>query len=823
MDIERNKIRGLTMREVDRRRRLYGSNVFWSKASRSWWAVIGDIFEQPIFVLLMIASLIYLFLGELKDGVALFAVVLVVLALTFIQNKKSQNAINALRDMSQPFAIVLRDQAMHQVPVKDVVLGDVLSLNEGQQIGADACLIQASYMEVDESLMTGESTAVTKSVRGKLMAGTFVIRGEGLARVISIGIGSSIGKMDQALQQIEQTASPIQEQTTRLIRDLASIVFFGCLAIWLLQGWLHGNWLEAFLAAVVLALSLLPEEYAVVLSMFPALGAKRLAAEGVLTTNIHAIEALGACTVICTDKTGTLTQNLMTPEMVVVPTKAGLECLDVSKVGKDSSPVFYDVLTVAILATSDKSFDAMDKSLREICKADVSKYGHVVETYSLQSDLRVMAQAWRSSPDQGSNVCIAAKGAPEDVMRLCRMSDQNVNFWSDQVNQMAQNGLRVIAVARSEQAGGQISSTLVSHHFQWQGLIGFRDPLRSQIPDAVLACHKAGIRVIMITGDHPETALAIARQAGLGESVPVLGDSFLKMTTQEMVACVNTHSVFARVSPLVKVKIIKTLQSNQEIVTMIGDGMNDVVALQAANVAVAMGLRGTDAARNAADLILLTDDFSSLIKGVSLGRRIFVNMQKSMSYLLAVHLPIAGLAILPMLADTPSLLLPMHIACLELFIDPACSVVFENEPSSAKTMTTPPRDVRGHVLNPDQIRAAISRGLFALLMVAISYLYAVSQTDDLSKQRTIAFVTLLVGNVMLMISYRQYEAIKGYGLVSNYRMLMLIAIAFGLLACVIYWPVLAQSFKFAPLDMRDLFWAVSIGAFTVSARYFGKA
>lgn len=816
-------IRGLNMEEVKRRRAAYGPNTFWSKSRKGWWSKARSILEQPMFLLLLLAALIYLAFGDLEDGLALFVVVLVVIVLTFIQERNSQKALDALRDMAQPYATVLRDGALHRVAVKDIVLGDVLCLSEGQQVGADARLVEADYMEIDESLMTGESAAVIKAVGEQVLAGTCVIHGEGLARVTGIGRDSAMGKMDEALQHIRQTMSPVQQQTTRLIQALARVVLIVCTLMWFVQGWLYGNWLGGFLAAVVLAMSLLPEEYAVVLSIFPALGAKRLAAQGVLTTHLQAIETLGACTVICTDKTGTLTQNHMTPEVIVVETSAGIQSLNVQVGVTEQDSPFGGVLRAAALASSEKSLDAMDVSLRQMMLKNVAADGQLLQSFPLHHNFRVIAQTWRWETASDANIiCIAAKGAPEDVMKLCQMSTQEAASWATQVDDMAHRGLRVIAVAKCDNIETPIVENLTDYEFQWLGLIGFRDPLRTQIPDAFRACEQAGIRVVMITGDHPNTALAIARKAGLVEKSCVLGDSLQDMTPQATVECVRTCSVFARVSPLMKVKIVQALQADQQIVAMIGDGVNDVVALRAANVSVAMGMRGTDVARRTADLILLNDSFASLISGIRLGRSIFMNMQKSMSYLLAVHMPIAALAMLPMIFNSPSLLLPLHMACLELVIDPACSVVFENEPPGATVMTTPPRNIKGHVLGRLQIQIALGRGLFALLMVAISYVYAISQTDETTVHRTIVFVTLLIGNVMLMISYRQHEAISESSWISNLRMWILIVAAIVIMLCAVYWPMFADAFKFVPLGFTDFLLASCFGVLTGAVRFFVK-
>ena len=816
-------IRGLSTQEAHRRLVLYGPNVLVAEPVVTVWEKVKAIIGQPMFALLLTAAAIYLVLGELEDGVALLFVVLAVVVLTYVQGQKSQNALQALRDMAQPFAIVLRDGGVLKVAAKDVVLGDVLCLMEGQQIAADARLVQVAYMEVDESLLTGESATVCKLTAEKVLAGTCVIRGEGLARVIGTGQRSAMGKIGTSLLHISHITSPLQKQTERLIQNLAKVVVLICAVMWFVQGWVHGQWLNGFLAAIVLAMSLLPEEYAVVLSMFPALGAKRLAAEGVLTTNIHAIETLGACTVICTDKTGTLTQNQMSPEIVVVERQQHIEQIQFQDVIV-SSDAAYKVLHAAVLASSAQPFDAMELSLRERVNLDTSPWGKIVRAYPIRAELRVTAQAWRSEEiDNSHTIFLAAKGAPEDVMELCQLTADSKLKWMTQVDQMAKNGLRVIAVAQYVQYQLLIPQSLIDQKFEWLGLIAFRDPIREEIPAALHACEQAGIRVVVITGDYPKTALAIAQQAGLKANECVQGDSLEELAPQALAECVRTHSVFARVSPWAKVKIVQALQAQGEIVAMIGDGVNDVIALHAADVAVAMGMRGTDVARRAAAMILLNDNFASLVSAIRLGRSIFINMQKSMSYLLAVHLPIAGIAAWPMLINTPAVLLPLHMACLELFIDPACSFVFENEPPYTAMMQLPPRDVRGAVLGRSQIHTALARGLFALAMVMLSYAYAIQHSDDLMLQRTMVFVTLLLGNVMLMTSYRQHEPERASHVIANPRMLWLSSGAVCVTGLVVYWPIAANAFKFVPLPLEELSVAVVLGAATALGRYFVKA
>ncbi len=815
-------IRGLSTPEVNRRRKAYGPNALTEDTQLSVWQRIRALLMQPMFALLLAVALLYVGLGELEDGMALLLVVLAVLGLTYRQEQKSNEALQALREMAQPFVTVIRDGQLQKVAVHEIVVGDLLSLMEGQQVGADARLLESHYLEADESLLTGESASVAKHVGERVFAGTHVIRGEGLARVTGTGRHSTMGQIGVSLQRIGKTPSPLHRQTARWIHTLAKVVLVLCAVMWLVQGVLHGNWLNGFLAAIVLAMSLLPEEYAVVLSLFPALGAKRLASHGVLTTNIHAIETLGACAVVCTDKTGTLTQNLMKPEQVVVATAEGL-VQTMIHAGGVPAPSTLDVLQVAVLASSPRPFDAMEISLREAVAVDTQAYGEIVHSYTITADLRVVAQAWRSpQAREDQSLFLAAKGAPEDVSRLCQLSPSQKALWMKQVDQMAEDGLRIIAVAKCEKAPARLLANLAVHRFEWLGLIGFRDPIREEIPDAMQACAQAGIRVVMITGDHPKTALAIARQSGMSVEDVVLGDALDALSPQALADCVRRQSVFARVSPMVKLKIVQTLKADGKVVAMIGDGVNDAIAMQAADVAVAMGKRGTDVARRTAALILLEDDFAALIAGIGHGRTIFTNMQKSMSYLLAVHIPIAGLAISPMLLNTAPLLLPLHMACLELVIDPACSVVFENEPAHANAMQVPPRNVKQSVLEREQIQKAVVRGLFALGMVLLCYMYAVGQTDDLALHRSMVFVTLVMGNIMLMTAYRQHQSrASAYGL-SNPRMVWLSLGAAGLTLLLIYWPLASELFKFTPLAMNDFMVALLFGAMTGLSRYVAR-
>ena len=821
---------GLSATEAMRRLAEDGPNALPGGQRRSWLTIVWETAREPMFLLLLAAGTLYLVFGELQEGLILFGFVLVTLGLTLYQEGKTERAIEALRDLTSPRALVIRDGQRVRIAGREVVRGDWVVLAEGDRVPADGTLISGSGLQVDESLLTGEAVPVSKIVaEGEpaparpggddtpfVYSGSLVVAGQGTARVTATGPRSEIGRIGTALGTLETERSPLQKQTAKLIRTLALLALGMSLLLVVVHGLLRGDWLQALLAGIALAMAMLPEEYPVVLTVFPALGAWRLSKEKVLTRRVTAIETLGATSVLCVDKTGTLTENRMT----VARLYAAGDSFMVNAAATDALPeTFHALVEFSILASKTDPFDPMEQAFARLGEHFLNNTEHLhrdwtlAHEYGLTPELRAMSHVWQAV-DSDSHV-VAAKGAPEAIADLCHLDAAAQARVTAAVDAMAAEGLRVLAVAQAQFSGADFPAVEHDFEFEFVGLLGLADPLRAEIPDAVRQCREAGIRVVMITGDYPATAHTIARQAGLTAEEILSGDDLATLSDAELQSRMKTVSVCARIAPEQKLRIVQALKADGEITAMTGDGVNDAPALKAAHVGIAMGGRGTDVAREAAALVLLDDNFASIVRAVRLGRRIFDNMQKSMSYILAVHVPIAGMALLPVLLGYPAMLFPMHIAFLELIIDPACSLAFENEAAEADVMQRPPRDTDAQLFGGATLWLALLQGIGVLGVVLGAYAWADGRLAE-PEARAFAFTTLVVANLALIFSNRSRSRTLLASFTAPNPILWIVAGAtLGLLALALYLPFLAGLFRFAPLPPDELAAAFALGLASV--------
>ena len=817
---------GLTSAQAAQRLREDGPNLLTGGSRRTLTHIAWETAKDPMFALLLAAALVYGVLGDLQQGLALLVFVLVVLGLTLYQEGRTERAVAALRDLSSPRALVLRDARLQRVAGAEVVVGDLLVLTEGDRIAADAMLLSANNLRVDESLLTGEAVPVRKAVAAAagvsprpggddlpfVYSGTMVNQGQGMARVCATGAHSEIGRIGAALESLEVERSPLKSLTAQLVLRLAWVALFMSLALVLIQGWMRGDWTQAWLAGIALAMSMLPQEFTVVLTVLPALGALRLSRVRVLTRRIAAIETLGGTSVLCVDKTGTLTQNRMS----VAQLYADGQLWKVDYAVPDALPEdFHTLVEFSILASVPDPFDAMEQAFHRLGLHFLADTEHLhrdwtlVHEYALTTQLRAMSHVWRAV--DGEEHEVAAKGAPEAIMDLCHLDAAAQQRISAAVDVMAAQGLRVLGVARARFAGDEWPAIEHDFNFEFVGLLGLADPLRPEIAQAVRECQQAGIRVVMITGDYPATARAIARQAQLDATEVLSGDELDAISDDDLRQRLQTVSVCARIAPQQKLRIVQALKAAGAIVAMTGDGVNDAPALKAAHVGVAMGGRGTDAAREAASLVLLDDNFASIVRAVRLGRRIYDNLRKSMAYVLAVHVPIAGAALLPVLLGWPVLLYPIHIAFLELIIDPACSMVFEGEPSEGDVMQRPPRDPRAPLFAGRSLWLALLQGLGVLAVLIFATAWAHARMDE-TQLRAFAFTILVLGNLGLMFGNRtQRVAILGSLQTRNRALWGVCGLALAFLALALYQPWLAQLFRFTALSAADLALAAALG------------
>jgi Ca2+-transporting ATPase len=759
---------GLSTAEAAARLAADGPNELQRDRPATLLATAAQVLREPMLLLLLAAGGIYLLLGDLEEALALLFAILVVIAITLVQERKTERALAALRDLTSPRALVVRDGERLRIPGREVVRGDLLVLSEGDRVPADARLVEGAHLEADESLLTGESVPVRKRAGAEppagarpggddlplVYAGTLVVRGTGLAVARATGPGTEMGRIGASLAAVDPGRTPLQLEVARLVRLAAVLGLALCAALVVAWRLSRGGWLEALLAGVALAISMLPEEFPVILTVFMALGAWRISRSRVLTRRLPAVEALGAATVLCSDKTGTLTENRMRVARLWAP--GTLHAVGAA----DLPAAVRDVVELGVLASQPQPFDPMEQAFhrlgREKLEGPALPDGWRLERqYPLSPDLLAVTHAWRAP--EGGEIVVATKGAPEAVAELCRLGEAEAAEVRERVAEMAADGLRVLAVARAAHGDGLLPSAPHGFAFELVGLVGLEDPVRAGVPAAVAECAGAGIRVMMITGDAPDTARAVARRVGLSPGEVVSGRGLEALSEEELGQRLGRASVFARVVPEQKLRLVRALRARGEVVAMTGDGVNDAPALKAAHIGVAMGGRGTDVAREAAALVVTDDDFTSIVAAVRLGRRIHDNLRRAMAYALAVHVPIAGLALLPVFLGWPLVLFPVHIVFLELVIDPACSIAFEAEPGEPGLMRRPPRPVGARLFSGRLVAVSLLQGASILAGSVLAFRLGVAHTGSEASGRALAFAALVAGNVSLIFVNRSWQ------------------------------------------------------------------
>lgn len=831
LDID--SIQGLSEAGAAERLRKHGPNELPSSKPRSIWAIAGEVVREPMFLLLLAAGAIYLLVGDLQEALLLLGFVFVVMGITLYQERKTERALEALRDLSSPRALVIRAGKRLRIAGRDVVPDDVLVLSEGDRIPADGMLISSVNLAVDESMLTGESVPVRKAAAHDdtiaactpggddlpfVYSGTLVVQGQGIARVTSTGLGTELGKIGKSLQSLGTEETPLQKETRRLVKILALIGVSLCILVAVVYSLSRGNWLEGFLAGIALAMAMLPEEFPVVLMIFLALGAWRISKKRVLTRRIPAVETLGSATVLAVDKTGTLTQNRMS----VARLSAGESIYDLAEHAHDGFPEqFHRVIEYSILASQQNPFDPMEVAFKEFGETYLAGTEHLhpewqlIREYPLSRELLSITRVWQEASE--GELIVAAKGAPETISRLCHLDPVRHAQFVTEVQSLAGDGFRVLGVAAACHSADALPSSQEGFSFELLGLVALADPIRPTVPEAIRECNDAGIRVVMITGDYPATAQSIARQIGLTpRSEIITGRELDQLSDAELRAKIKTVNIFARVVPEQKLRIVQALKANGEVVAMTGDGVNDAPALKAAHIGVAMGGRGTDVARESASLVLLDDDFSSIVGAVRMGRRIFDNLKKAMAYIVAVHVPIAGMSVIPVLLNWPLVLLPVHIVILELIIDPACSTAFESEKEEPTVMRRPPRKRDEPIFSLRTTMIALIQGLSALAVVLIMFTWAIREGKPEADARALAFGTLVIANLALIWTNRSWTGTIVRTFQSrNIALWAVTAGALLLLGLILFVPFLNGLFKVTRLEIHQVMLCLLAGGVSV--------
>ncbi|SMP69582.1 cation-translocating P-type ATPase [Noviherbaspirillum suwonense] len=804
---------GLSTEEACSRLARHGPNELPAARQNSLLRLVRGIVLEPMFLLLLACGAIYLALGDMHEALMLLAFVFVIMGISFSQQRRAERSLLALRDISSPRALVVRDRRAVRIAGREVVPGDIVLLAEGDRVPADMRLLESASLTVDESMLSGESVPVMKhaapgATQGSdsaVYAGTPVTQGTGRGEVTATGAKSALGRIGMSLGGIEKETTPVQKETRRIVNVVAVAGLALAAVLAGAYGAMRQDWLGGLLAGITFAMAVVPEELPVVLALFLGLGAWRLSRAQVLTRNIPAVELLGATTVLCVDKTGTLTVNRMRVRTLWSEQAEH----DLPQQGAPAVPEsLHGVLEYAVLASHRQAFDPMEAAIGHAGAELLADTEHLhrdwtlVSDYPLSREMLAMSRVWQS-PDLQNRV-IAAKGAPEAIIDLCHLDPGRSAGIVAAAGRLAAGGLRVLGVA---EAAFPRQALPVSQHdfaFRFVGLIALEDPVRADVPAAIAECRAAGIRVVMMTGDHPNTAMSIARQAGLTVDGDALTgadiDAFDDETLRSRLPQTN---VFCRVQPQHKLRLVQSLRASGEIVAMTGDGINDAPALKAAHIGVAMGARGTDVAREAADLVLLNDDFASLLTAVRYGRRVTGNLRKAFVFLVAAHTPIIGLSIAPLLAGWPMLLMPVHILFLQLIIDPSCSLVFEAEPLETGAMQARPRRPEARLFDATVLSRGLWQGGGVLLILLAVFALArqVGQSDEAA--RAVMFAALVLSSIGLIQVNRNWGMLPSgmLGSANPYFAWMLVA-TLALLAAVLAVPPVRSLFAFSMPDLR---------------------
>ena len=816
---------GLSSAEAKRLQDEYGKNELTAQKKESFIKKLIHIILEPMFLLLIVAAVIYFILGEPRDGAIMLIFVVGIISIDVIQEWKTDKTLNALKDLSAPHAKVIRDGVEITIASSDLVPGDLMIIQEGVKIPADGVVIKCNDLCVDESSLTGEAEGVWKVTSDNIVstdsywrkdycyAGTLVTQGTASVLVDKIGANTEYGKIGANIASAPNEDTPLQKQTGNIVKVSAGIaavlfVLVGVLTYFNIPDHtFKARIIESILSGITLAMAIIPEEFPVILIVFLSMGAWRLAKKQSLVRKLPSVETLGAVSVLCVDKTGTITMNQMTVE-------------NVWSINEDT----HSLIETMGLGCETDAYDPMEKAMLRYCENNgISKEdlfsGELIAEYAFTNELKMMGHVWRRKGE----IIIAAKGSPERILTVCDISDKDRALTEQKVSEMSSEGLRVIAVATVKlQSDNDIPDKITDCSLTFLGLIGLTDPPRESVKDDIAVCNRAGIRVVMITGDNGITASSIAKKIGMPNSDHIItGDMLNEMSDLELQEKVKDVSIFSRVVPEHKMRIVKAFKENGEIVAMTGDGVNDAPALKYADIGIAMGKRGSEVSREAADIILMDDNFTTIVETVKDGRRIYDNIRKAVGYVFTIHIPIAFAALLaPLLGIAPAamLLLPLHVVLLELIIDPTCSLVLERQPAEDDIMDRKPRSPNEKLLNAKVLTKSIVQG-FVIFIASFGTYYTIlgNNSDNAPLARAMGISIIMISNLFLVqVNSSDNDFVfKSIAKLWSDKVIWALNIftIFGLLI-ILYTPV-NRFLKFAPLSITQLFSVIGISAVAV--------
>ncbi|HLP94129.1 MAG TPA: cation-translocating P-type ATPase [Saprospiraceae bacterium] len=791
---------GLTRKQAAEQLNIYGRNELNGQRRNPVLKSLLNIITEPMFILLAVACALYFALGDLTEAWMMVVSILFVAGIELYQETKSERALEALRKYTSAQVRVLREGQWIEIPSEELVPGDLVNLEEGERVPADGILLEQHDLSVDESVLTGESLSVDKQAQNRLFQGTTVVSGRGLFQVTETGAATAFGQLGKSIDSMETVKTPLQIQIKRFVTQMGIAGGLAFVLVFVLNYWLEQDIWAALLFSLTLAMAILPEEIPVAFSAFMGLGAYRMIQHGILAKRPGTVESLGSATVICLDKTGTITQNKMS---VAEVQDLGAQNKVLEYALWASEPVIFDAMELAI----------MEKVLEPEHISEDPRMGYqIVHEYALSGRPPMMTHVWEKD---GQHRVIACKGAVERVLEVSGASDALIEEVLLHTEKMAAQGFRVLGVASAVFEGSTFPDDQMDFPWQFEGLIAFYDPPKENVAHVFKQFYQAGLRVIMITGDHKSTAQHIARSAGLkGWEVSMTGQQIMDLSDTDLQDAVQRVNVFARMFPDAKLRVVNALKSNGEIVAMSGDGVNDGPALKSAQIGVAMGKKGTEIAKSAASLVLLEDDLQGMVLAIAMGRRIYDNLRKAIRYIISIHLPIVLMVLVPLLLGWPyaHILLPLHVIFLELVMDPTAAIAFENEPAEPNLMQKPPRNAKASLFSGKELGISLLQGAVITAGVLCMYQWAIYQKLPEEGVRSMVFATMVFANLFLTLANRSFDfALPQTIRYKNPVMPLILAISALVLMLILYFPWLSRLFGMTPLSIANLAWCLLAG------------
>lgn len=817
MSVNNFNIKGLNDQEVIRSREQFGTNTLKFKKENGFVEALKSLAKEPMIILLLVASLIYFISGQRDDGLFLLSAIVIVSVISLYQDAKSRNALEKLKDFTQPNCTVIRNGISVQIKTEDLVIGDSMIVEEGSSVPADGTIVHSNDFSVNESILTGESFSINKDKfhdDNCVYKGTTVASGLAIATITHIGNQTKMGKIGESIDTIQVEKTPLELQINTFVKKLVIVGAVVFLVVWGINYFDSYDFADSLLKALTLAMSILPEEIPMAFTAFMAIGALRLMKMGVVVKQMKTVETLGSATVICTDKTGTITENKMSLAKVFA-----LETLRISN-PSDADAAEKEVLQIAMWASEPIPFDPMELALHQayakFTSVDERPNFKMIHEYPLSGKPPMMTHLFENSARKR---IIAAKGAPEALINVSNLSNEEIKKINDAIKTITSEGYRVLGVGESEFIGTDFPETQQEFKFKFKGIVAFYDPPKANINEVLNHFYDAGIKVKIVTGDNSETTIAIAKQIEFrGHEHSMTGDELMQLSDAELQEKVNTTNIFTRMFPEAKLRIINALKSNNEIVAMTGDGVNDGPALKSAHIGIAMGKKGTEIAKQAASLILVDDDLSKMVDAIAMGRRIYTNLKKAIQYIISIHIPIILTVFIPLALgwSYPNIFSPVHIIFLELIMGPTCSIVFENEPMEKNTMQKKPRPFVSSFFNWSELTTSIIQGLAITAGALTAYQYAVYQGLDEDRTRTMVFIVLISSNIFLTLVNRSfYYSILTTLKYRNNLVPIIIGITVLITILLLFVPTLTSFFGFERLTASNLLIATLIGFISV--------